>query len=150
MMSKVLASAERTIPAPAAAVYALLADYREGHPSILPPAFSNFSVLDGGTGAGTRIRFTLTVGGRAQEAEGIVAEPEPGRVLTETYAGNGSVTTFTVDPVGNDSLLRIETAWESRPGLAGLFERFIVPRVLRRLYREELDHIQLWAERRTD
>lgn len=150
MMSKVLASAERTIPAPAAAVYTLLADYREGHPSILPPAFSNFSVLDGGTGAGTRIRFTLTVGGRAQEAEGIVAEPEPGRVLTETYAGNGSVTTFTVDPVGNDSLLRIETAWESRPGLAGLFERFIVPRVLRRLYREELDHIQLWAERRTD
>jgi hypothetical protein len=31
------ASAERTIPAPAAAVYSLLADYRDGHPRILSP-----------------------------------------------------------------------------------------------------------------
>ncbi len=47
------ASAERTIPAPAAAVYALLADYRDGHPRILPPAFSDLTVLQGGIGAGT-------------------------------------------------------------------------------------------------
>lgn len=147
-MSRAHVSAERTIPAPAAAIYALLADYREGRPSVLPPAFSNFSVLEGGTGAGTRIRFTLTAGGRAQEAEGVVAEPEPGRVLTETYAGNGSVTTFTVGPVGDGSRLRIETAWESRPGFAGVFERFIAPRVLRRLHRDELDLIERWARRR--
>ena len=149
-MPRVHTSAERTIPAPADAVYALLADYHEGHPSILPPAFSNFAVLEGGTGAGTRIRFTLTLGGRAQEAEGLVAEPEPGRVLTETYMGNGSVTTFTVDPEGHGSRLRIETSWESRPGLAGFFERMIAPRALQRLYRDELDLIERWARRRGD
>ena len=147
-MARVHASAERTIPAPAAAVYALLADYREGHPGILPPAFSDFTVLAGGVGAGTRIRFTLTLAGRAQETEALVAEPEPGRVLTETYAGNGAVTTFAVDPAGDESRLRIETAWESRPGVAGLAERFIAPRVLRRLYGHELDLIEQWAQQR--
>ena len=147
-MSRVHASAERTIPAPAEAVYALLTDYHQGHPSILPSAFSDFAVIVGGQGAGTRIRFTLTLAGRAQEAEGLVAEPEPGRVLTETYTGNGSVTTFTVDPIGDASRLRIETVWGSRPGIAGFFERLIAPRVLKRLYREELDLIERWAERR--
>jgi hypothetical protein len=140
--------AERTIPAPAEAVYALLADYRQGHPSVLPPAFSDFTVLDGGTGAGTHIRFKLTLGRRTQETEGFVGEPEPGRVLTETYPPSNMVTTFTVDPDGDGSRLRIESVWESRPGIAGLFERFIAPRLLMPLYRDELDLIVQWALQR--
>jgi hypothetical protein len=143
-------SAERTIPASADAVYAMLADYRGGHPSILPPAFSDFVVLEGGMGAGTHIRFTLTLGGRTQETEGIVAEPEPGRVLTETYPSNNSVTTFTVDPAGEDSRLRIETRWYSRSGLAGMLERWIAHRLLQGLYRQELDQIEQWAVQRGD
>ena len=59
-------SAERTVPAPAAAVYALLADYRDGHPRILPPAFSDLKVVRGGAGAGTEIRFALRLGGRSK------------------------------------------------------------------------------------
>lgn len=144
-MATVRVSAQRDVPAPAESVYALLADYHVGHPSILPPAFSNFSVIEGGVGAGTRIRFILTQGGRAQEVEGIVNEPDPGRVLTETYPHNGAVTTFTVDPLSVGSRLRIDTIWESRPGIAGFIERFIAPRLLRRLYREELDLIEQWA-----
>ena len=147
-MSQVRASAERLIPAPAKAVYDLLADYREGHPSILPPAFSDFSVLEGGTGAGTRIRFTLSLGGRAQKTEGFVAEPEPGRVLTETYPAHGMVTTFAVDPDGAGSRLRIETTWAPRPGIGGFVERLLAPRLLRPLYRQELDRIEAWARRR--
>ena len=50
-MARIRVSAERTIPALVEAVYALLADYREGHPSILPPAFSDFAVLEGGEGS---------------------------------------------------------------------------------------------------
>ena len=63
------ASAERTVPAPAAAVYALLADYRDGHPRILPPAFSDLMVLQGGIGAGTIIRFSLKFAGRRQASK---------------------------------------------------------------------------------
>jgi hypothetical protein len=147
-MPRVHVSAERTIPAPAQTVYDLLADYREGHRSILPPAFSDFTVLEGGTGAGTHIQFTLTLGRRTQVTEGFVAEPEPGRMLTETYPPSNMVTTFTVDPEGDGSHLCIESAWDSRPGIAGFFERLIAPRLLKPLYREELDLIESWARQR--
>ena len=139
------ASAERTIPAPAAAVYALLADYRDGHPSILPPAFSDLTVLQGGTGAGTEIRFALKLAGRKQEIEARVEEPEPGRVLSETYRTRAPSPRFTVDPVGNQSRVRIETSWEPSRGLAGLIERLVAPRLFRKLYTEELDLIERWA-----
>jgi Polyketide cyclase / dehydrase and lipid transport len=144
-MALLHASAQRTIPAPAAAVYGLLADYRDGHPRILPPAYSNFSVLDGGVGAGTIIRFTLKVGGRAQEIEARVDEPEPGRVLTETYPHKGAVTRFTIIPSGSHSRLQIETTWEPSSGIAGLLERLVAPRLFRKLYAEELDLVERWA-----
>jgi hypothetical protein len=139
------ASAERTVSAPADAVYALLADYRDGHPRILPPAFSDLTVLRGGIGAGTEIRFGLMLAGRKQQVEASVDEPEPGRVLSETYPHKSAVTRFTVDPVGDQSRVRIETSWESSRGLAGLIERLIAPRLFRKLYAEELNLIERWA-----
>ena len=144
-MSLLHVSAERIIPAPADAVYALLADYRYGHPSIQPPAFSDLTVLQGGTGAGTEIRFALKLAGRKQEVEALVDEPEPGHVLTETYPEKSAVTSFTVDPAGNQSRVRIETSWEPSPGLTGMIERLFAPRTFRKLYGEELDLIERWA-----
>jgi hypothetical protein len=144
-MPQLHASAERTVPASADAVYALLADYRDGHPRILPPAFSDLTVLQGGTGAGTEIRFALKLAGRRDEVEASVDEPEPGRVLSETYPEKSAVTRFTVDPVGSQSRVWIETTWESSRGIAGLIERLIAPRLFRKLYAEELDLIERWA-----
>jgi len=144
-MPRLHASAERTIPAPAAAVYALLADYRDGHPRILPPAFSDLTVLRGGTGAGTEIRFALELAGRKQEVEARVEEPEPGRVLSEIYPEKSAVTRFIVDPAGDQSRVRIETSWEPSRGLAGAIERLLTPRMFRKLYNQELDRIERWA-----
>jgi hypothetical protein len=144
-MARLHASAERTVPAPAAAVYALLADYRNGHPRILPPSFSDLTVLQGGTGAGTVIRFALRLAGRKQEVEARVEEPEPGRVLSEIYPEKSAVTRFIVDPVGNQSRVRIETSWERSRGLAGVIERLLTPRMFRKLYTQELDRIERWA-----
>ena len=138
-------SAERIVPAPAVAVYTLLADYRDGHPRILPPAFSDLTVLEGGTGAGTVFRFALKLAGRTQGGEARVEEPEPGRVLSEIYPAKRAVTRFTVDPVGSQSRVRIETSWEPSRGLAGLLERLVTPRLFRKLYTEELDLIERWA-----
>ncbi len=55
------------------------------------------------------------------------------------------MTRFTVDPVGDQSRVRIETSWEPSRGLAGLIERLIAPRLFRKLYAEELDLIERWA-----
>ena len=144
-MPRLHASAERTVPAPAAAVYALLADYRDGHPRILPPAFSDLTVLQGGTGAGTVIRFALRLAGRKQEVEARAEEPEPGRVLSEIYPEKSAVTRFIVDPAGDQSRVRIETSWEPSRGLAGVIDRLLTPRMFRKLYAEERDLIERWA-----
>ena len=80
-MSRLEASAERPVDAPAATVYSYIADMREHHPRFLPPAFSEFEVESGGVGAGTVTRFKLTAGGRTRDYRTEVAEPEPGRVL---------------------------------------------------------------------
>lgn len=139
-------SASRAIGAPPAVVYGIIADYRVGHPSILPPKwFGPLTVEEGGVGAGTRIRFSMRGMGPERPAEATVAEPEPGRVLTETYPATGGVTTFTVDPAPGGSVVTFRTTWTPR-GLQGLFERLLAPGYLRRVYRDELDLLQRRAE----
>ncbi len=102
-MARILISAERAVDAPADTVYGYIADMREHHPRFLPPAFSDFRVESGGFGAGTVTRFKVTAGGRTREYQMKVAEPEPGRVLTESDTGSSAVTTFTVTPQGGAS-----------------------------------------------
>src|SRR5690242_15116128 len=82
-MAPIHVSAERVIGAPAEDVYGYIADHREHHPHFLPENFSDFEVEAGGVGAGTVTRFKVTAGGRTREYHMEVAEPEPGRVMTE-------------------------------------------------------------------
>ena len=140
-MAKVYVAAERQIGAPAERVYRCLADYREHHPRFLPPAFSDFRVEQGGTGAGTVVSFKVTAGGVPRAYRVAVAEPEPGRVLAETDTTSSLVTTFTVTPEGERSRVRIETTWQGANGLGGFFERLFAPRLLRPLYLDELERL---------
>lgn len=143
-MAQLVVAAERTIGAPAAEVYGYIADMRE-HPHFLPPAFSDFEVESGGVGAGTVTRFKVTAGGRTREYRMTVAEPEPGRVLTETDATSSLVTTTTVDPRGDASLVTISTTWQGAGGIGGFFERTFAPRVLRGIYADELARLDAYA-----
>jgi len=146
----ILASAERTVDAPAAAVYGYIADMRGHHPHFLPPAFSDFQVESGGMGEGTITRFTLTAGGRTRQYRMTVAEPEPGRILTESDAGSSAVTTFTVGPQGGRALVRISTTWEGAGGIGGFFERLFAPRVMRGIYADELERLDAYARAQRD
>jgi uncharacterized protein YndB with AHSA1/START domain len=139
-MAAIRAAAERTIAAPPDLVYRLIADYREQHFRFLPPAFSDWRIEQGGVGTGTVARFRLTLGGRGRDYRALVAEPEPGRVLTETDQTTGAVTTFRVLPADGQSRVRIETVWRAT-GISGLIERLLAPRLLRRLYADELDRL---------
>lgn len=145
-MSTVTVAAQRTVGAPAAAVYGYLSDYRRHHAEFLPPAFSGFEVEQGGTGAGTVVRFTVSAGGRSRLYRMEVTEPEPGRVLAETDTGSSLVTVFTVTPEGGDrSLVRIETSWEGAGGVRGLFEKMFAPPAMRRIYDDELRRLDGYA-----
>jgi uncharacterized protein YndB with AHSA1/START domain len=143
-MARNVVSTQAAVAAPAETVYRCIADMHE-HPRFLPPAFSGFTIESGGVGAGTITRFTMTAGGRTREYRMKVAEPEPGRVLTESDMNSTAVTTFTVSPQGSSSLVTISTAWDGAGGIGGVFERMFAPRVLRGIYADELRRLDAYA-----
>ena len=140
-MAELQVAAERQIDAPAEHVYRVIADYHTHHPRFLPPAFSDFRVEQGGVGAGTVHSFRLTAGGRTRTYRMRVDEPEPGRVLTASDQLSSAVTTFTGTPEGSGCRVRIDTRWQGAGGVGGFFERLFAPRVLRRIYADELERL---------
>lgn len=140
-------SASARIDAPAAVVYGIIADYRQHHPKILPPAFSNLAVREGGVGAGTVITFDLRVLGTTRHYEGFVTEPDPGRYLLESYPADGGVTSFRVEPDGSGCTLTIATDFGVRSGPLGALERWMAGWLLRPIYAQELRLIAEYADR---
>jgi hypothetical protein len=141
---KHIVSASATIPARRERVYSLIANYNDGHPRILPKQFSGLVVEQGGVGAGTIIRFQMRVLGKKQTFRAAITEPEPGRVLVETYLdANGAVTTFTVNPGGApaDSHVTISTELRVRSGFLGKIEKTLSTLLLRPTYVQELENL---------
>jgi hypothetical protein len=136
-------AATRRIQAPPEAVYRVFADYREAHPRILPPSFFvGLEVREGGYGAGTVVLVTSRFAGRTRTIRGMVTEPEPGRLLVESYPEENMVTSFRVDPVGVDaSSVTISTELQRRGGLLGWVEERFVRWLLSRVFAEELDRV---------
>lgn len=142
-MKRYRASASEIVQAPPNCVYEILADYRNGHPLILPKKyFTAIEVEKGGVGDGTIIRFGMRVLGKTEQFRADVTEPEPGKVLVETYPDNGgAVTTFVVTPVedGRSTRVTITTDAATRAGgLTGGLESFFTEILLQRIYRKEL------------
>ncbi len=137
-------TASAIIPARQERVYSLIANYLDGHPRILPKQFSNLMVEQGGIGAGTIIRFQMSLLGKKQHFRAEITEPVPGRVLVERYLdGNNSVTTFTVDPgtAPADSRVTISTELSVKGGFAGTIERKVSTLLLRPIYLKELQNL---------
>ncbi len=139
-MPQIRVSQSSIISAPAPVVYGIIADYREGHPAILPPRyFESLEVERGGSGAGTRIRFRMRAFGTARTVRADITEPVPGRELLETDLATGAATRFLVEPAqdGRASRVTFETTW-TKDGVSGWVERCLAPRYLRQVYRAEL------------
>lgn len=143
-------SASALIPSPAAKVYGIIADYRDGHPHILPkPYFVSLAVEQGGVGAGTVIRFQMKLMGRVQDFQARITEPEPGRVLVETDTKTGAVTTFTVEPRddGQHAYVTIATETQVPDSLAGKVQGWLTTQLLRPIYVKELEQLAAFAAR---
>ena len=131
------------VEAPSEVVYGIIADYRNGHPQILPRQYFEWLEVErGGRGEGTVIRFQMRVLGQTRVLRAVVTEPEPGRVLVETDTGGvGPVTTFTVEPEESGARVTFSTELTSAGGPVGMLERFVLRRVLRRIYARELEQL---------
>lgn len=148
-MAKHSIAASALISAPARNVYDLIADYRNGHPRILPrPYFLSLHVEQGGYGAGTIIHFQMKLMGRTQSFHSTITEPEPGHILVETDRNTGAVTTFTVDPRsdGQEAFVTITTTTTVPDGLFGKVQGWLTTRLLRPIYEKELDQLAAVAK----
>jgi hypothetical protein len=146
-MRTITIQAAALIDAPAARVYEIIADYRNEHPHILPKSFfTRLDVIEGGRGAGTVIDVGGKFLGRTTVIRGEVTEPIPGCLISEAYPEQNMVTTFRVSPEhrGHHAHVTIQTEIPRSPGLKGVAEAWLLPRMLRKVYDEEL---RLLAER---
>lgn len=141
-MKTLHAQASRTIAAPPEAIYAMLRDYRESHPRLLPTRyFKGLTVLEGGHGAGTRFKTAVTVMGQTREYDMDVTEPRP-LTLVETDRPTGLRTSFGVERVAEGARLTISTEWSQTPGLQGWLEALTAPSMMKKIYEEELTLIE--------
>jgi len=135
---------EGSVGASADLTYGLIADDAH-HAKFLPEGITDFAVVEGGVGAGTVHTFKVSAGGRVREYRMRVDEPEPGRVITETDQNSSLVTTFTVSPTGDTCKVRIETRWNGAGGIGGFFERTFAPKVMAKMYADELSRLDTYA-----
>src|SRR5579884_2429820 len=101
-MGRIATKAAAILDARPEDVYATIADYRQGHPNIIPKEnMYDLQVEQGGYGAGTIIRFKARILGVEQSLRHRVSEPEPGRILVEQDidSGQNAINTFTVTPL---------------------------------------------------
>jgi hypothetical protein len=148
-MAKHSLSASKLISSPAQRIYDLIADYRNGHPRILPkPYFVSLAVEQGGYGAGTVINFQMQLMGRIQSFHSTITEPDPGHILVETDMNTGAVTTFTVEPrlEGQEAIVTITTTINVPDGLVGKIQGWLTSQLLRPIYLKELDQLAAVAE----
>ncbi len=139
-MSQVTAAEAAHVDAAPELVLEVVRDFRGHHRHILPAAFSDFEVLEGGVGAGTVMRFTTTLGGRAVPGVSVASDPAP-NVVREEIRGTDMVTEFRVVPDGATSRVTITTSWTP----SGVAERLFAPRMLRAVYRDELALLDRYA-----
>jgi hypothetical protein len=149
MNNTIQVQASEMIDARPEAVYALLSDYKVGHPAILPkPYFTGLTVEKGGQGEGTIVITRLKVMGQEFVYRQAVTEPEPGRVLVETDTETGQFSSFTFEPVngGKQTHLTIYSEFPDKAGFAGWMERLMQPLIVGRIYRQELRNIAAYFQ----
>jgi Polyketide cyclase / dehydrase and lipid transport len=148
-MASVEVRVQSDIAAPAERVFALLADYAETRPQLLPDAYSNYRVVTGGTGAGTEYEVHLAAGRRERDLAMTVSEPGP--LQLEERDGNSSLRTeWTVQQAGAGSAVKVLTTWTGAGGIAGVMERTFAPIGVRKHYHEMLQRLGAKATTTTE
>lgn len=139
-MGEVKAVSEIDIVAEPEAVLEAIADYTTVRPKILPSNYRDYAVVQGGTGDGTIVRWTLqATKKRARYVEAAVSVTDS--AVTETDANSTMVTTWTVTPIADGARVAVETTWAGAGGIGGVFEGLFAPVGLRKIQAETLANL---------
>ncbi|MFC0082663.1 SRPBCC family protein [Aciditerrimonas ferrireducens] len=140
-MGEVRAEARQVVPGTPQAAYDHLADLAKRR-ALLPEAWRDLAVEQGGRGAGTVFRVTLVAGGRERQYRMALEEPEPGRRLLERDLGSSLRTTYTLEPApGGGCEVQVVTTWQGASGIGGFFERRFAPRALAQVHQALLANL---------
>lgn len=147
-MTMITVSVNDVIPANIETVYAVIADYEVGHQAILPkPAFQEMVVIEGGYGAGTRLKTHVRIWGQSYFYEQVVEEPVIGRVIVERDVNSGQFSTFTLQPLSDTStVVTITSQIPINKGFKGFLER-ISQTIISRLFKQELKNLADYVSR---
>lgn len=141
-MGLVVATAEGIVRAPADRVRAALADYRGARERMLTEQFTEYRVVDGGQGAGTRVHWKLAATRKRVRDQDVVVTTTPDGALVESDANSSMVTTWTVHAADDGvSTVRARSTWNGAGGVGGFFERTFAPRGLARIHEAMIDRL---------
>ena len=146
-MAHIKAETNTTIAASPDTVYEFLADYSERRPRILTPNFSDYSVEEGGQGAGTVVRYRMGAG-RERPYRMRVEEAERGSLIKERDTDSSFTTTWELSPAdgGESTRVRVTVEWDGASGVAGIFERLFAPGGVRGVYSGVLENLKASVE----
>jgi hypothetical protein len=141
-MSGITVQVTRAYGSSPEAMFAALADYSGLRPRILPPEMTDFTVLSGGTGAGTRFTYDLhATKRRTRHVDATVTEPQPGRTLLEADTNSTLTVRWDVAPAAGGGTVTATLSWQGSSGIGGFFERRFAPLGIKRIYSAELDRL---------
>ncbi len=142
-MAQIKVVVERVVTAAPAKVVDALGDYKGSRAEAWPDMITDYEVVEGGTGAGTRIRYQLhATRRRVRTVEAVVSAPVPGQTLIEADQNSTLRTVWTVTPTdAGASRISVETSWSGASGIGGFFERTFAPIGIRKLWNGVLDNI---------
>ncbi len=141
-MSQVTAVTDHHFAAPVAAVRSAIESYATVRPLILTDHYGGYEVLEGGTGSGTVISYTLQATKKRQRH--VVADvsiTDDGDVV-ERDRNSTLVTTWSVHAHGEIAHVSLTTTWQGAGGIGGFFERTFAPKGLGRIQAEVLAKLE--------
>ncbi|ONH27320.1 SRPBCC family protein [Pseudofrankia asymbiotica] len=125
---------ERSLDAAPGRVLELVSDYVETRPQLLPADTTDYQVLAGGKGPGTRISYRWhATRKRIRDVAAEVTAPDA-QTLVEADQNSTLRTVWRVLPEGAGSRVTVTTTWTGAGGVGGFFERTFAPIGVRKLW----------------
>lgn len=142
-MAGIRVEVERVVGGSPERVLALLSDYADTRAGLWPETITDYKVVEGGEGAGTRVTYRLhATKKRIREVDAVVSTPSAGTLL-EADQKSSLRTQWTVRSAGaGGSTVTALTTWDGGSGVAGFFEKTFAPIGIRKLNNAVLDGLE--------
>ncbi|ABD09608.1 hypothetical protein ThrDRAFT_00702 [Frankia casuarinae] len=142
-MGQIEVVVRRVVPGTPEQVVAKLADYQGARARAWPENVSEYRVLAGGHGAGTRIAYRLqATRKRVRQIDATVSVPDASTLVEADQNSSLCTRWHIVHGSGPDqSLVTATTTWDGAGGVGGFFERAFAPIGVRKLHTAVLDKV---------